>query len=103
MSDASLKNLLRTSAFTFIMNDPKTMYTGRNVVPGEDDEQNSYYSKMCGILANMIVINVICVLHRIDEPYKVLVGCDNESALWNRLGDTSVNMKMASIDLVQVV
>ena len=32
-----------------------------------------------------------------------MVGCDNESSLWNGLGETPVNMTMASTDIVRAV
>lgn len=58
---------------------------------------------MCGILGNVIdvLINAICRTFGITEPCKVMVGCDNKSALWNTFGDEHVLMKMASPDLMQ--
>ena len=103
MSDGSLKDLLGTSAFTFLLDDEKNNYVGSNIVPGEDDEQNSYRSKICGVLGNMLVINATCEFHGINEPCEIMVGCDNVSALWNGLGPTPVHMKMASTDLVKVI
>ena len=103
MSDGSLKDLLGTSACTFLTANEKNNYIGRNVTPGEDDEQNSYRSELCGILTNMIIINATCGVHNINEPCKIMVGCDNESALWNGLGETPANTGMASLDLVKAV
>ena len=103
MSDGSLKDDFGTSAFTVLLKNVKNRYEGQNRVPGEDDEQSSYRSELCGILGNMILMNAICSIHGIDEPCEMTVGSDSESALWNAFGDIDVSTKMASPDIVAAI
>ena len=103
MSDGSLKDLFGTSAFTFLLKDRENGYVGRNRVPGQDLDQSSYRSELCGILGNIMMINAICKHHGITGEYTVKVGCDSESALWNCFGAKFVSTKMASFDLVKAI
>ena len=100
MSDGSLKDDFGTSAFTVLLKNATNRYEGQNRVPGEDDEQSSYRSELCGILGNLIIMNAICSIHGITEPCEMIVGSDSESALWNAFGDAEVSTKMASADIV---
>ena len=103
MSDGSLKDDFGTAAYVPLRTAEENRYIGRTDVPGEDDEQSSYRSELCGILGNIIVYNAICILHGIDEPCEIEVGCDNETALWNSFGDNDVCTKMASADIVAAI
>ena len=103
MSDGSLKELFGTSAFTFLIKEDSLGYGGMNIVPGNDDDQSSYRSELCGILGNILVINAICKHNGVAGDYTVQVGCDSESALWNCFGANHVTTKMASFDLVKAI
>ena len=103
MSDGSLNEDFGTSAFVALTKNKEDSYEGKNCVPGEDDEQSSYRSELCGILGNAIVMNAICQLHHVTEPCEMIVGCDNEAALWNAYGETELSAQMASVDIVAAI
>ena len=81
MSDGSLKDDFGTAAYVPLRISEQNRYIGQTDVPGENDEQSSYRSKLCGILGNIIVYNAISTLHGIEEPCEIEVGCDNKTAL----------------------
>jgi hypothetical protein len=103
MSDRSLKKLFGTSAFTFITNERNNRLSEQNTVPGLNIDQSSYRSELCGVLGNLIVINAICWYHQIEGQHEIIVGCDNESVLWNSLSHEPVTTKMPSFDLVAAI
>ena len=73
ISDGSLKELYGTSPFTFVAEGLKKSFVGGNRIPGDDNEQSSYRSELCGILKNIILINIICNLY----IYIVKIGYSN--------------------------
>ena len=103
MSDGSLKNTCGTSGFTSMMEKEELDYTGANHVPGEDNDQTSYRSKLIGILTNVVMHNAICKVHDIKDPHEVKIGCDNESALWTGFGDDDIKPWAASSDILHVL
>ena len=77
-------------------------YTICNRTPGSDEDQSSFRSELCGILANVIMVNAIAKTHGI-EGGTVKLGCDNESALWMSFGRDAVQTGDSSFDLIKVI
>ena len=100
--DGSLKDTYGTSAAFAMGVQEDHSYSICNRIPGAPEDQSSYRSELCGILANIVVMNTIAKVHGIDEG-TVMLGCDNESALWMAFGQTQVNTGDASFDIIKVI
>ena len=102
ISDGSLKDRLGTSASTFMNERKSSTYITRNRVTGQGEHQSSYRSELCGILANILILNTIAELHDIQEG-RVVIACDNESALWMSFGRKYATTKDSCFDLLKVI
>ena len=102
ISDGSTKERLGTSAAIMVMEDETKAYLIKNRVPGVDDEQHSYRSELCGILANVLMINIIAKIHDIQDG-RITIGCDNESALWKCFLTDTTDTGDSSFDLIRVI
>ena len=112
-SDGSLKDCLGTAAGTTKGVTPGNGYRFWNRVPGEDDDQSSYRSELCGILGHVIFLSATAEYHKIQQgsvtissPSKqgeVTLGCDNEAALWAALGKTDVKAGDPCFDILRVI
>ena len=71
-------------------------------VPGQDNDQTSYRSELCGILGNVVLLTRIAAYHRITEG-RVTLGCDNEAALWKAIGSPTVRTGEPSSDILRVI
>ena len=100
--DGSVKDALGTSAACSMGANDDNAYLVRNRTPGEDKDIHSYRSELCGILSNILMINSIATVHDIQEGHVVL-GCDNESALWAAFGNGDVNAADASFDIIKTI
>ena len=78
MSNGLTKNGLGTAAAQFMGVKAKNNYDVQNQMPGEDKDQHSYRLELCGILANIIMINTICTTHNINDG-QVELGCDKQT------------------------
>ena len=102
MSDGSLKETYGTAASLFMRVAEENRYTICNRTPGSDDDQSSFRSELCGILANVLMVNAIAKTHGI-EGGTVKLGCDNESALWMSFGREGIQTGDSSFDLIKVI
>ena len=102
MSDGSLKDTFGTAASVFMGVAEENRYTICNRTPGSDEDQSSFRSELCGVLANVVMINTIARIHGI-EGGTVKLGCDNESALWMSFGREVVQTGDSSFDLIKVI
>ena len=101
ISDGSTKDDLGTAAAVYLAKE-EFSYFVRNRTPGSDDDQSSYRSELCGILANVLMLKTIVRIHGIKEG-KVTIACDNESALWMSFGATQATTGDACFDLIRVI
>ena len=102
MSDGSLKNGLGTSAAVFMGTEEDNMYTIKNRVPGATEDQSSYRSELCGILAGVLMVNIIASTHDIQEG-TITIGCDNESAIGKAFGTEHTDTGDNSFDIIRVI
>ena len=100
--DGTLKLLLGTLAGLSKGMDEGRGYKFWNRVPGTDEDQHSYRSKLCGILGHVLFLTRLVAYHKITDG-TVTVGCDNESALWSALGKEEVTTVQPSFDILQVI
>lgn len=77
-------------------------YVFQNCVPGDDGEQTSYQSELCGILGHILLLTRLAEYHKLQQG-EVTIGCDNEAALWKALGDKSVKTGEPSFDILRVI
>ena len=103
MSDGSLKDLFGTSGFVSMLKDEQKNYAGTNRIPGEDNDQSSYRSELVGLLANVIIHNALCRAHNITDDHEIIIGCDNESAIWTAFGDDHIAADVASSDILHAI
>ena len=100
--DGSVKDKLGTASAHFMGVKKENKYKAYNRTPGSDDDVISYRSEMCGILANVVVVNSIATVHDIQEG-TVTIGCDNESALWAVCGDADIKAGDSSADIIKII
>ena len=103
MSDGSLKDLFGTSGFVSMLKDEQKNYADTNRIPGEDNDQSSYRSELVGLLANVIIHNAICRAHNITDEHEIIIGCDNESAIWTAFGDDHIAADATSSDILHAI
>ena len=65
-----------------------------------DRDQTSYRSELCSLLGNVILINAICRAQVISHPFKMIMACDNKSAIWKTFLDEEPTHGDASCDLL---
>ena len=102
MSDASVQDQLGTAAALFIGVHEDNNYDVRNRTPGKDEDQSSYRSEACGILANIMMVNIICKRHNVQRG-EVELGCDNEGVLWKIFGPSEPNTGDTAFDILKVI
>ena len=100
--DGSLKELHGTSAGFTIGVCPDMAYRVYNRVPGDDTNQCSYRSELCGILAHILMIAAIVKRHGLSRG-TVTLGCDNEPALWATFGTHPPNSGDSCFDLIRTI
>ena len=100
--DGSVKDQLGTASAHFMGVPQANSYKVYNRTPGSDDDITSYRSELGGILANVIMVNAVATTHDIQEG-TVMLGCDNESALWAVFGDGEPRAGDPSADLVKTI
>ena len=102
ISDRSSKWALGTSAATYVTDDENKGYLISNCVPGEDKDQHSYRSKLCGIIAKVMFLSIIAKTHGIEDG-SAIIACDNESALWTGFNHKDPTCASNSYDLLKVL
>ena len=102
MSDASVQDNLGTAAALFLGVNSENNYDIRNRTPGEDDDQSSYRSEACGILMNIMMVNMICKRNKVTKG-EVQIGCDNEGVLWKIFGTSVPNTGDTAYDILKVI
>ena len=102
ISDGSLKAGRGTAAAFFFTEDGDTEYVIQNRTPGEVPDQSSYRSELCGIFANIVMVNAITRFHGVENG-KVTIACDNESALWTAFDTKPVTTTYDSFDLLKAI
>ena len=102
ISDGSTKDELGTAAALSITKEDSKAYKIKNRTPGLDEDQHSYRSELCGILANILMVNIITQIHGIEEG-KVTIASDNESALWMSFGADQVTTSDSCFDIIRVI
>ena len=100
--DGSLKDLFGTSAGFPIGVRQDLAYKVYNRVPGDDTNQCSYRSELCGILAHILVITAIAKRHGLSGG-TVTIGCDNEPALWATFGMHPPTTGDSCFDLIRTI
>ena len=100
--DGSLKEGFGTSAGFLKGVDDTHGYQCFNRVPGQDDDQSSYRSELCGILGHIIILTTIARMYNITEG-QVLLGCDNESALWTAFGTKPIRSTDPCNDILHTI
>ena len=102
VSDGGLKDGMGTAAGISKGMQEGEGFRFQHRVPGQDNNQTSYRSELCGILGNVVLLTCIASHHGITEG-KVTLGCDNEAALWKAIGSQTVNTGEPSSDILRVI
>ena len=100
--DGGVKDKMGTAAAQFMDVTEEHNFFICNRTPGSDSDVHSYRSELCGILANILMVNCIAKTHDVQEG-TVTLGCDNESALWAAFGTGHINANDPSRDLIKVI
>lgn len=99
VSDGGLKDFIGTSAGLSKGLKAEESYMFQNCVPGDDAEQTSYCSELCGILGNVIILTRLAAYHKVESG-EVTVGCNNKAALWKAFGCNTAKTGEPSFDIL---
>ncbi len=80
VSDGSYKRPHGTAAFIIEGYTSENRIVGKVITPGNAEDQSPYKSELAGILAALIITNIICEHHEIKEG-GIELACDGLSAL----------------------
>lgn len=100
--DRSLKDLRRTAAALSLQPLDKDNIYFRNRTQGRTEEMSSRRAELGGILAVVLGWHLICERWRLKSG-TVMVGCDNEAAVWNVFGYDDHSSKVAGFNLVRTI
>ena len=100
--DGSLKDKMGTAAGVPMGVTEEKKYIVMNRTPGATSDQNSFRSELCGILANILIMQAIVRHHGIEKG-TITLACDNESALWMAFGAEHVTTGDSSFDIIRVI
>ena len=102
VSDGGLKDGMGTAAGLSKGMQDGEGFSFQNWVPGDDRDQTSSRSELCGILGNVLLLTCIAGHHGITEG-RVTLGCDNKAALWKALGTRTVHTGEPSYNILRVI
>ena len=100
--DGSLKHEMGTAAAGSIGEDEDSTIWVRQRTKAQTDELSAYRAELGGILAVVLMVQVICRRWDLHEG-QVVIGCDCEPALWNVFGDGEVSTKMSGFNLIRII
>lgn len=81
----------------------KVNFKGMVWTSGTEKEVNAYWSELQGLHAAILAISTICLHHQVTSG-KVMVCCNNKSALWlSSLQMTQIPLRTKNVDLLHAI
>jgi hypothetical protein len=103
VSDGSYKDQLGTSA-TILRSpgDRSAAILSVNRVPGLPSDQSAYRSELAGVLASLLMVEIVCQLHDITDG-AIKLGLDGEQAMKDAGDDWPLHCTHAQYDILRAI